>query len=342
MSARRVWIVGAGKRVRETALPALLSMPESFEVAGVLARTSRDMEAAGRRFPVRALGDLRPQDLARGDLVYVAVGKDAVPEVLGHLKRFDRAHLELLIDTPVLRFKHLRHRSLLEGWDRAGVAEDTIHLPWYETARAAAGEIASVVFDRSAYAYHALAQAKALCGARAVTRARRVRMDGGRSRRELELARDGSGSIARATILEPRDYSLGRFVVVGARGLVTDRLETPEEGTHLAPILENGVCVGFRAGDAATRLSPDEIDLARTDSPGASVTARMESMKRIGFRRILAGVATGRGAYPPEEGLDDMAIDWFLERFGRWRAAPLLDVHSGVGRALWSAVGRLK
>lgn len=342
MTARRVWIVGAGKRVRETALPALLTLPESFEVAGLLARTSREVEVAGRRFPVRPLGDLRPQDLAHGDLVYVAVGKDAVPAVLGHLSRFDRAHLELLIDTPVLRFKHLRHRSLLEGWERAGVAEDTIHLPWYETAREAAGEIASVVFDRAAYAYHGLAQAKALCGARRLTRARRVGRDGRRARRELELASAGSGSIVRATVLEPRDYSLGRVVVVGTRGLVSDRLEIAEQGMHLAPILEGGRCVGFRAGDAATRLSPEEIDLARSDPPGASVTARMESMKRIGFRRILVGVAAGRGAYALEEGLDDMAVDWFLERFGRWRATPLLDVRSGLGRALWSAIGRLR
>lgn len=342
MSARRVWIVGAGKRVRETALPALLSLPAKYEVAGVVARSSRELEAAGRRFPVRAFGDLRRHDLAPRDLVYVAVGKDAVPTVLEGLVRFDRARLELLIDTPVLRFKHLRHRSLLEGWERTGVAEDTIHLPWYETARAAAGDISSVSFENSAYAYHGLAQAKALSGARGVRRARRVSLEGGRARRELELSFAGSDRTVRATIREPRDYSVGRVVVVGARGLVTDRLQAPGEGLLLAPVLEGSRCVGFRAGEAMTRLLPEEIELALADPAGASVTARMESMKRIGFRRILASIAAGRGAYPMEEGLEDMAVDWFLERFGRWRATPLLDVRSGLGRAFWGAVGRLR
>lgn len=341
MSARRVWVVGAGKRVRETALPALITLPGVFELAGVLARSARDLEAAGRRFPVRPLDDLRSVDLCAGDLVYVAVGKDAVPAVLERLARFDRTELELLIDTPVLRFKHLRHRALLDGWARTGVAEDTIHLPWHETARAAAGEVASVVFDRAAYAYHGLAQARALCGARDVLRARRVNMEGGRARREIELSTGGEEPIVRATVLEPRDYSIGRVVVVGTRGLVSDRLEASEEGIRLAPIVEGDRCVGFRAGDAVTRLSPEEVELARGDPAGASVTARMESMKRIGFRRILASIAAGKGAYPLEDGLEDMAVDWFLERFGRWRATPLLDLRTGFARGLWSAVGRL-
>ena len=68
----------------------------------------------------------------------------------------------------------------------------------------------------------------------------------------------------------------------------------------------------------------------------------MESMKRIGFRRLLQSVAAGRGAYPVEQGLDDMAVDWFLERFGRWRANALLDVRRPFARDLWSWIGRLR
>ena len=342
MSRRRAWIVGAGKRVRETALPAFLSLPGEFEVAGVLARGARELDAAGRRFRVRALADLAPGELAAGDLVYVAVGKDAVPLVLGQLVRLDRARLELLIDTPVLRFKHLRHRALLDGWARAGVAEDTARLPWYETARAAAGEVASVVFDRAAYAYHGLAQAKALASASRVLRARRAAMGEGRGRREIELAGPRPGSIVRATVLEPRDYALGRLVVAGARATVADRRDAgdPPGSLLLESIVEGGRCVGFRAGDALARLAPEEAELARGDDPRASVTARMESMKRIGFRRLLASIAAGEGAYPLADGLDDMAVDWFLERFGRWKRTALTDVRSGLARAVWGTAGR--
>jgi hypothetical protein len=100
------------------------------------------------------------------------------------------------------------------------------------------------------------------------------------------------------------------------------------------------VCVGFRAGDAVTRLAPEESALTRGDAAGASVTARMESMKRIGFRRLLVSIAAGHGAYPVQAGLDDMAVDWFLERFGRWSPTALTDVRRPLARRFWGALGR--
>lgn len=335
MSARRVWIVGAGKRVRETALPAFLSLAGRLEVAGILARGARDLEAAGRTFAIRALSDATAADFAAGDIVYVAVGKDAVPAVLERLAQFDRARLELLIDTPVLKIKHLRHARLLQGWMRASVAEDVVHLPWFETVRAAVGDVRSVTFDRSAYAYHGIAQAKALCGAR-VLRARRKDLGGGAARREIDL--EGG---RRVVVREPRDYAFGRVVAEGTLGRVTDRLEANETGVALVPLLESGVCVGFRAGEVVTRLSDAEIDLQHGDHAGASVIARMESMKRIAFRRLAAEVAEGRGGYGIEDGLEDMAVDWFLERFGSWGAGGLRDLRRPAARRLWSGIGRL-
>lgn len=346
---RRLWIVGVGKRVRETALPALVSLPEAFEVAGILARSERELDAAGRKWRVRALATLDERELADGDVVYVAVGKDAVPDVLRALARFDRSRLELLIDTPVLRFKHLRHAPMLEGWRRASVAEDTAFLPWYEPVRAALGPITSAVFDRSAYAYHGHAQARALLGAARIVRARRWRTGPGAFYRSFELD-DGRtvGSV------EPRDYAAGRVIVHGTSAALADRWDPDDElgrspvspagrrKLELAPLVEHELCVGFRAGDVAMRLDPQEAELTRGDPEGASITARMESMKRIGFRRLLQDVAAGKGAYPIEQGLDDTTIDWFLERFGTWRAGGAFDVRRPLPRALWSVLGRLR
>lgn len=341
MSARGVWVVGAGKRVRETALPALRSLGEAFEVRGVLARSERDLAAAGAVHRVRPLAGLRAQEVADGDLVYVAVGKDAVPAVLAALARLDAGRLELLIDTPVLKLKHLRHAPLIAAFRGASVAEDTAWLPWYDAVRAAVGagaigELERVVFDRSAYAYHAMAMAKVLCGSERVLRARRVRLPGGLARRELALERG-----LRADVIEPRDYSVGRVVVAGTRGRISDRPEAGEGALALEPLLEGGACAGFRVGEHATRLSAAEVELARGDPPAASAIARMDAMKRVGFRRMLAGVAEGRRAYPLEQALDDTAVDWFLERFGRWSPTPLTDVRSGFARRAFALLGRL-
>jgi hypothetical protein len=66
----------------------------------------------------------------------------------------------------------------------------------------------------------------------------------------------------------------------------------------------------------------------------------MDSMKRVGFRRLLESIAAGKGAYPLADGLDDMAVDWFLERFGRWRPTALTDVRSALARRVWGILGR--
>lgn len=336
MKKRRFWIVGAGKRVRETALPALLSLPDAVDVGGIFARSSRYLDAGGQRFAIRALADARPADFAHGDVIYVAVGKDAVPAVLERLTRVRPERLELLIDTPVLKLKHLRHAHLLDGWLRASVAEDVVHLPWIETLRAAAGDVRSATFDRSAYAYHGLAQSKALCGRARVVRARRKKLAGGAARREIEFENG-----ARAVVIEPRDYATGRVLVEGSSGLFADRFGPGESGTLLAPWIEDGKCVGFRAGEVTTRLAPEEIALLGPDAPEASVIARMESLKRVAFRRLAAEVAAGRGGYPLADGLEDMAVDWFLEKFGGWSAGGLRDLRRPSARKLWSAVGRL-
>jgi len=330
-----VWIVGAGKRVRETALPAFLSLPGRIEIAGVFARSARDLDAAGRKFAIRALADARATEFAAGDIVYVAVGKDAMPSVLQQLTTFDRAQLELLIDTPVLKMKHLRHAVLLHGWRRATVAEDVVHLPWIETVRAASGDVRSVTFDRSAYAYHGVAQSKALCGSRLV-RARRTKLGSGSARRELEFDNG-----ARAVVIEPRDYAVGRVVVESARGTFADRFEGGESGVQLTPIVESGACVGFRIGDITTRLAPEEIALAAGPPADTSVIARMEPLKRVAFRRLAAELSDGRGGYSIADGLEDMSVDWFLERFGAWKSGGFRDLRNGRAVRVWSAIGRL-
>ena len=55
---RGVLVVGAGKRVRETALPAFRRCEDLFEVRHVLARSARTLEAAGRDWEVTPLADL--------------------------------------------------------------------------------------------------------------------------------------------------------------------------------------------------------------------------------------------------------------------------------------------
>lgn len=337
---RRVAVIGAGKRVVKTALPALQRAAASFAVDAVYARSERDLEVEGVTYAVRALAGNEERALAAVDLVYLAVGKDAVPKVLARLLEHDVSRIDLLIDTPVVRFKHFRHAAAIRRFRDAWVAEDCAYLPWLDTVRAACGRdgpvgaLQHVAFERSAYAYHGLATAKALFSSDAVVRARRKRVDASRARREITLAGGG-----RATIVEPRDYASGHIVLEGARGAATDRAD--RAGAHaFEPILVDGECSGFRIGAVETRLDTQEIELARGDPPSASVTARMESMKRVGFLRLLRAIDAGRGAYPVDAGLDDMVVDYWLEKLGFWLATPVTSPRAALGRWLLATASR--
>ena len=122
-------IVGAGKRVRETALPAFRRVSERFAVHGIFARTAKRIDVDGEAFEVRPLETLTEADIAAAELIYVAVAKDAVPPVLKRLAELGDLGADLLIDTPVVRFRHFRHAARLRAFRNAWVAEDCTALP---------------------------------------------------------------------------------------------------------------------------------------------------------------------------------------------------------------------
>jgi hypothetical protein len=336
-----VLIIGSGKRVRDAALPAFQRLTQRFSVQALFARTAKRIDVGGIAYDVTPLEALGAGALASVDLVYVAVAKDAVPRVLAHLAAHDVSRIDVLIDTPVVRFKHFGHAARLARFRNAWVAEDCAYLPWLDTVRAAfsggaLGALQRATFHRSAYAYHGIATAKALFACDSIARGRRKRGAGGSASRELELAH-GRG----VTIVEPRDYSVGHVALFGERGVVSDRAQVLPGALAFEPIVMDGACRGFRIGDVETRLDDDEAELTRGDRDGASVTARMEAMKRVGFLRLLRAIDAGRGAYPLESGLDDMVVDYYLDKIGFWLATPLTSPRAGLGRGLLRAASKL-
>jgi len=73
---------------------------------------------------------------------------------------------------------------------------------------------------------------------------------------------------------------------------------------------------------------------------GATVTSCMEAMKRVGFLRLLRALHAGRGAYPVADALDDMVVDYHLEKLGRYAANPFSSARSPLARGLLAAATR--
>lgn len=340
MKPARVLVVGSGKRVREDALPVLARLSERCEVAGVVSRKPKEIEVEGARVEVGALGALDAGRLAEVDVVYVCVSKQAVPAVLRGLAELDPAHVRLLIETPVLLYKHLGHLRLLDAFRSVSVTEDCWTLPCFDPVRevlasGVVGPARSVELDRSGYAYHAFAMARAVLGSSPVASARRARSGGGSER----MARFAGGGALR--VVEPRDYAVGTLRIVCERGAIGDGA-AGVDSLRLAPVVEEGAVVGYRAGDVRCELDERERSLMDPAPPGeGGVTRAMGGMKRVGFLRLVRRVLDGGAAYPLDDALDDAAVDYHLEKIGRYVANPLTSPRHGLARLALRALTRL-
>lgn len=343
MSKKSILIIGAGKRVQSTILPVLTRLEERIAVTGICARSARTIRIGERAFSVEPLEALNSGSLAGIDLIYMAVTKESVPAVLKRLNRFDLGSTDLLIDTPVLCFKHYYHRALLTAFRQAWAAEDCCFLPCFDPvhdarARNLIGKIEEVRFDRSAYKYHGLATLKGLLDCRTMVRASRKKIDAHRVERTLRFSNNRIG-----TIVEPRDYTVGTITLKGSRGIASDRLGRGDEGILLEPVRTGDRWTGFRIGDIETTLAPEEIDLLNMDEVEGTntITTRMEGLKRVGTYRLFKAVLSDAGGYPYAEALDDMVIDYYLDKIGFFRANPLMSVKSALGAGLLHSFTRL-
>jgi hypothetical protein len=340
MSPRGVLVIGAAKRVLETALPAFAHAPQLYELRSVMAKHAREIEAGGRRYAVRAFDDFRSADLEGIELVYLAVSKPVVPRVLERLARCELGGIELLIDTPVLLPKHFRALRLIARFRSASVPEDCVHLPWLPLVqrtigRGAIGALRQVEFDRSAYAYHAHATLKALAGA-PLASARRTRGAGGSATRTLRFE-NGLTAVLR----EPRDYSVGRFRLIGERGCIADH-DDGQPGTLRLQLLRSGPsCIGLQLGEETEPLDAAESELMGALPAGISVTAAHEAQKRVGFLRLLRALASGRAGYAVEDALEDTLSDYALEKLGRWRSTRFTSPRYAPARALLALASRI-
>ena len=341
MSPKRVLVVGAGKRVLETALPALAAAADQWELAGVFARSEREEQAAGSTQRVRALDSLSAEEVGSCDLIYVAVGKPAVPKVLRRLLELGAGNVELLLDTPVLLPKHYRFLPLIDAFRHASIAEDVFYLPCWDPLDKFAldgslGAVKSAFFDHSQYAYHGVCAVQRVLRAR-VKAARRESLGG-----EHYLRRYAIAGGRTAWVLDPRDYSRGGFLLVHEGGCVSDSPLRAPDNHVLEAMVEDERCVGFRVGDAAERLEEPECALLEGDPSDSRLFQRMQAMKRVGFYRILQARHEGTDeGYGVTSGMQDALVDYALEKLGRWRSTPLTSAHAGATRLWLRALSRL-
>lgn len=320
MASTRVLVVGAGKRVRRTILPALSCLRETHAIEAVVARSRRAMTLGPLSFETRLLDDV---DLDAVDLAIIAVSTQEVPAVLRGLRR-DPAKLRLLVDTPVFNPRDLRSGRLLRDFAAVSVAEDSLTLPPLLLARRLVdagriGRLRHVTMQHAGFKHHAVAALRMLARSRSVAGARERRWHGDLGEIELRL-----GGV-RARIVEPRDYEVGRLFLAGDEGAIVDYGLSPDVSPvhRIAYETVDGRFRGLRLDGEP--VEPNALDEAHrrhlVEFPAVSL---MDDMKVRGLMDLIvdAVAADPRHRYQPVDAVYDATVINVLRKAGRFRDLP--------------------
>jgi predicted dehydrogenase len=316
----RIALVGAGRRARETLIPAIHAASAWIDLVAVCTRSARPIELLGSGFRASSipLGELDPREV---DAAVIAVGTRSVPGVLDDLAARGGGGLTVMVDTPVLDPADLAAAKGLARF-RAGLAsEDNFALPLFVLARrlvddGRVGRLRKAYLFHSGYRHHALAALRRLTGARP----RRVSVDRS-SRWTADVHVSFSGGV-RATIVEPRRYEIGRTLVAGDAGFIADYPIDHPRATHVGYRTENGRFRGLTVDDepVATTELDEAFQAALGDAP-LEDDSLMGQMKIRGAMDLLVGLGdpASRERYPAADAIEDNLAMHVAERI---RLAP--------------------
>jgi predicted dehydrogenase len=316
----RIALIGAGRRARETLIPAIHAASSWVDLVAVCTRSPRPLELLGSRFRADSipLGNLDPREL---DAVVVAVGTRSVPGVLDELATRGGAGLTLMVDTPVLDPADLAAAKGLGRFRAVLASEDNFALPLFALARrlvdeGRVGRLRKAYLFHSGYRHHALAALRRLTGARP----RRVSVDRA-SRWSADVHVSFSGGV-RATIVEPRRYEIGRTLVVGEAGFLADYPLDHPRAIHVGYRTDAGRFLGLTVDDepVPTTELDEAFDAALRGAP-LEDDSLMSQMKIRGAMELLVGLGdpTSRERYPAADAIEDNLAMHVAERI---RLAP--------------------
>lgn len=301
-----VLVIGAGARAQGAVLPALACLEREFRIAAVRARSVRELSYGAPPRTIQTIDSWQDFDFSAIDLIVVAVATTQVPVVLAELAQYPVAHAVLLVDTPVLRPGGLWAARYFSKFKRVLVSEDNLALPPFVVARrlideGAIGRLKHITFFQNGFKHHAIASLKFLTNS-SVTSIVDRRMSGKKRKKRIRFA-----SGVTATMFEPRDYSVGKFLIEGDDGCIADFDHPGERVRRIGYLRDGDIYRGLTLDGEAldlTELDQAYLDSIAEDVPGASL---MNTMKLRGLMEIVQASVLPESPlhYDPYEALSD-------------------------------------
>lgn len=221
-SIPNILIIGSGNRVQQTILPALALLDGNINITAIISRTRKKIKIPGTNQYVITETTYSILKKKKIDFIIISVTQENVSFVLKELVRYDMSGITLLIDTPVLRLRYLLSAQLFNKFKHVQIAEDYISNTLINAFKniistGYIGNLQSIHLINNGYRHHAIAVFKYLAGKSYISRATRHKTA---DRRYVTNFYFSNGVIC--TLVEPRDYRIGRTIIIGSNGQITD------------------------------------------------------------------------------------------------------------------------
>lgn len=215
-------LIGCGGYIQQTLLPALKVLAHQFEITGLINRSGQTPAPVQAMFPdLRADTSLDAIDFRQTDIVFVCIPENAVPKLMVKLHRYDTAHLTIMVSTPVLGLRQSHLSPLFKPFKQVLAFENAFCLPPFLLAKqlidqGKIGQPKKLNLFHSGFRYHGLALVRFLLDGAYPLYSRALSF-GQYSEYHFKFRRG-----CYATMVEPRDYAVGSFMLAGNQGIICD------------------------------------------------------------------------------------------------------------------------
>lgn len=207
--------------MQHTVLPALYCLPQEYAIVGIWSKTKKRIRLPDGTHIMTMTGidTIALHDI---DVIVLAATISSVPAILKTLLTHDVGHIDMFLDTPILKMKDVRMARYFSRFKHVYITEDYISMIQTEIiknyiARGIVGRIKHIYLFHYGYKYHAVSFLKRITGDTYISFMHRKRTSDTISEVHITLSEG-----CRATIIEPRNYAIGTFLIVGATGTIAN------------------------------------------------------------------------------------------------------------------------
>lgn len=314
---KRVLVIGAGNRIQNTVLPALFCLEPKVDVVGICSKSRKKLKSPDGKSTFTTITDMNAIDYPSLDAIIVAVTTNNVPDVLRRLTEFNVEKTILFLDTPVLRLDDLRASKYFNFFGRVYVSEDYPFIASFNLVKqlvkaGTIGRLRHIYLFHNGYNHHALAILKHLTSNKLVSFAKVKK----RNNEVQEICFRFPNGVE-ATVIKPRDYGMGRFLVTGESGFIADYQLAGNSCIHLEYMFDRGVYRGVRVKEKGKEHIFSSAGFNKIKKRLLDVSL-INCQKIEGLVLLFSKAFWGNphSIYRPIDGVYDNTVSVFLHKYG--------------------------